>query len=157
MRVKQIMSQPVLTVREDATLEEVATLMLQHRISGVPVVNDSGAVVGIVTEWGFTAKEKRLPFAMVSFPQLFKQYLDQGEVDAIYQSARTLTAREILSTNVLTVTEDDLVRTVLERLLQRHVYHILVVRDGLPIGIVTRHDLLKVMLAEPAAPIAKVE
>lgn len=146
MRVKQIMSQPVITVREEATLEQIAKIMLEHRIAYVPVVNDRGVIVGVVTEADFTAKEKRVPFTRFSLPELFGQYLDQGEVDPIYHAARNLTAREIMTAQVITVTEDELVRVVLEHILHHHINHIPVVRDGIPVGMVARHDLLKMML-----------
>jgi CBS domain-containing protein len=141
------MTQPVVVVREDSTLKEIAKTMLERRIACVPVVNESGAIVGIVTESDFTAKEKRMPFTKYSLPQLFGQYLSDGEVDPIYQASRSITAREIMSEHVITVTEDDLVRMVLEKMLQHNVNHVPVVKDGEPVGIVARHDLLKMMLA----------
>jgi CBS domain-containing protein len=148
MLVKEIMTQPVIVVREEAALEEIAKTMLEHRIACVPVVNEGGAIVGVVTESDFTAKEKRVPFTRYLLPQLFGQYLSDGEVDPIYQAARSITAQEIMSTKVITVTEDDLVRVVLEQMLHHHVNHIPVVRDRVPVGIIARHDLLKMMLAE---------
>ena len=146
MRVKQIMSQPVITVREEATLEQIAKIMLEHRIACVPVVNDSGVMVGVVTESDFTAKEKRFPFTSFRVPQLFGQYIDKGEVDPIYQAARDITAREVMTAQVISVTENEFVRVVLEQMLHHKINHIPVVRDGVPVGIVARHDLLKMML-----------
>lgn len=146
MRVKQIMSQPVITVREEATLEEVAKIMLAHRIACVPVVNDAGVIVGVVTESDFTAKEKSFPFAGFSLPQLFGHFIDKGEVDSIYQAARNITAREIMTTQVISVTENELVRAVLEQMHKHQINHVPVVRNGVPVGIVARHDILKMML-----------
>jgi CBS domain-containing protein len=114
----------------------------------VPVVNDSGVLVGIVTESDFTAKEKWLPFARFSIPQLFGHYLSTEEVDPIYQAARNIAAREVMSTHVNTVTEDEMVRVVLEQMLRHNINHVPVVRDGLPVGIVARHDLLKMILEQ---------
>ncbi len=51
MKVKDIMTTPVITVKEDQTRQQAATLMAKHRISGVPVVNEDDMVVGIVTEY----------------------------------------------------------------------------------------------------------
>ena len=148
MKVERIMSRPVITVGEDATLEEVARIMLQHRIACVPVVDANSAVVGIVTEASFTAKEKWVPFTRLSLPQLFGNYLGAGEVDSFYEAARKITAREVMSAGVTTVNEDALVREVLEKMLNREVNHVLVVKDGVPVGIVARHDLLKMLLEQ---------
>lgn len=146
MKVKEIMAQPVITVGEDSTLEEIAKTMLQHRIGCVPVVNAGSKLVGLVTESSFTAKEKWVPFTRLSLPQLFGDYLGSGEVDSIYLAARKITAREVMSTAVITVTEEDLVRMVLEKMVKHSVTHFPVLRGGVPVGIVTRHDLLKMML-----------
>src|SRR6516164_9569548 len=53
MRAKDLMTQPVVSVPPDASILEAAQLMLQHKISGLPVVDASGNMVGIVTEGDF--------------------------------------------------------------------------------------------------------
>jgi CBS domain-containing protein len=146
MKVKGIMTQPVVTVSEDSTLAEIAEIMLENRIGCVPVVNANSKLVGIVSDSTFTARQKWVPFTRLSLPQLFGDYLGQGEVDSIYDAARNMTAGQIMSPDVITVTEEALVRDVLEKMLKHGVNHILVVRDEIPVGIVARHDLLKMML-----------
>lgn len=146
MKVKEIMAQPVITTSEESSLEEIAKIMLQHRIACVPVVNASSKLVGLMTESNFTAKEKWLPFTRLSLPQLFGDYLGSGEVDSLYEAARKITAREVMSTGVITVTEEELVRVVLEKMVRHGVTNIPVVRDDVPVGMVARHDLLKMML-----------
>lgn len=65
MKVSEIMSHPVITVREDATLEEVARIMLDHRFGSVPVVNEPGTMIGIITESDFAAKAKEFPLPLL--------------------------------------------------------------------------------------------
>ncbi len=50
IQVSQVMTRKVLTIHQDATIGEAAELMLQHAIGGLPVVNESGSLVGIITE-----------------------------------------------------------------------------------------------------------
>ena len=69
VKVKEIMSQPVITITEDAPLAQVAQLMLDRGIGGVPVTNIAGELIGIITESDFTAREKCLPFSLFRFPQ----------------------------------------------------------------------------------------
>lgn len=144
MKVNDIMTQPVITVREDTPLHEVAALMLDQRIGGVPVVSEEGELKGMITESDFTAKEKCFPFSMFRAPELFGHWLS-NDAEELYAAARTMPAREIMSTWVVTVAEDDSVEKVLELILRHDVNRIPVVRDRKPIGIVARHDLLRMM------------
>jgi CBS domain-containing protein len=56
MKVKQIMTANVFSVSEEATIEDAARLLARHRISGLPVVNTEGALVGLVTEYDLISK-----------------------------------------------------------------------------------------------------
>lgn len=146
MKVKEMMKQPVITVSAETSLEETARLMLEHNIGGVPVVGDQGRLIGIVTESDFAAKEKGLPFSTFRAPLVLGQWLSDYDIERVYRSARDRKASEIMSRNVVTVTEDDSVEEALRRLLRHDINRLPVVRDGAPVGIVARHDLLRLML-----------
>ncbi len=149
VKVKEIMSQPVITITEDAPLAQVAQLMLDRGIGGVPVTNIAGELIGIITESDFTAREKCLPFSLFRFPQLFGSWLG-GDAEELYASARNTPAREVMSTSVVTVHEDDSIEKVLELMLKHDINRIPVLRDGKPVGIVARRDLLKLMRIQQA-------
>jgi CBS domain-containing protein len=144
MKVKDIMTEPVITIGEETPLQEVAQIMLDHRIGGVPVINESGDLTGIVTESDFTAKEKCIPFSMFRAPQLFGTWLGNN-AEELYATARNISARQIMSTSVVTVTENDSIEKVLELILRYDINRIPVVKDRKPVGIVARRDLLRVM------------
>ena len=57
MQVQDIMTKKVLTVRPETTVREVAEILVNHKISGVPVVEDDGRLVGIVSEGDLMSKE----------------------------------------------------------------------------------------------------
>jgi CBS domain-containing protein/DNA-directed RNA polymerase subunit RPC12/RpoP len=57
MKVEDVMTTDVITVREQETRQQAARLLSQHHISGLPVVNDDNAVVGVVTEYDVIGKE----------------------------------------------------------------------------------------------------
>ncbi len=61
MKVKEIMTSPVITVDRDAPVPDVAALLRARRISAVPVVDDDGAVVGLVSEYDLLAREGTPP------------------------------------------------------------------------------------------------
>lgn len=149
MRVSQIMTQPVITISEDAPLHEIARIMLEHGIGGIPVVDESGGLTGIITESDFTASEKGVPFSRFRAPQLFGSWLGNN-ADELYSRARNIPARDIMSRGVITVTENDSIEAVLNLILKHDINRILVVRDRKPVGIVARHDLLRMMKTEPA-------
>ncbi|HKY26365.1 MAG TPA: CBS domain-containing protein [Pyrinomonadaceae bacterium] len=149
MKVNQIMTQPVITITEDTTLREVARIMLQHRIGGLPVVDKDGHLTGIITESDFTAKEKCVPFSLFRAPQLFGTWLGD-DAEELYAKACNIRAREVMSTNVVTVNENDPIKRVLELVLKHDVNRIPVVSEGKPVGIVARRDLLRMMKDQQA-------
>ncbi len=146
MFVRQIMMTPVITVDEDCSLEEAAKIMLDHNIGGLPVVDSKGNLCGIVTESDFVAKEKGIPFSIYRFPQMFGEWMPQEHVERMYQAARRRSVREIMSENDITLTEAETIETVLEKMLKGGLHRLPVVRARKPVGIVTRHDLLRLML-----------
>ncbi len=144
MKVKDIMTVPVITIGADTQLKKVAQIMLDHNIGGVPVVNESGELTGIITESDFTAKEKGVPFSVFRAPQLFGKWLG-NDAEVLYAAAENVPAREIMSTNVVTVKEDDSIEEVLALILKYDINRIPVVKDRKPVGMVARRDLLRVM------------
>lgn len=150
MQAKDIMSQPVITVTGETSLEETARALLANRIGGVPVVDAHGELRGMVTESDFAAKERGLPFSTFRSPQVLGEWLTAENLDRIYHEARSRKVEEIMSRDVVAAGEDDSVERVLELMLRHDFNRIPVVRDGRPVGIVARHDLLRMMLREKA-------
>jgi CBS domain-containing protein len=148
MKVKEVMVQPVLTVVEDAALETVAQAMLKHRVGCVVVVNGKGKMVGIITESDFLAREETVPFSVFRAPKLFGRWLGAQGLEQVYRAASDLTARDVMKKNVETVQEEDPLEKVIEIVIRRDINRVPVVRDGKPVGIVARHDLLKLVLSK---------
>ncbi|MBL8796255.1 MAG: CBS domain-containing protein [Planctomycetia bacterium] len=146
MQVQELMIRPVVVVREHATLEEIAQLMLQRRIGSVPVVDDRGKLCGIVTDSDFMPREYRAPFELKGWAYLFGFQMLRDKIQRIYENSRTRTAAEIMSFPVITATEDAEIDAVVNTMLAYQVHHIPVVRGGVPVGMVARHDLLLMMV-----------
>jgi CBS domain-containing protein len=66
MKVKQIMTTSVISVPEDKTIEDVARLLARHRISGLPVVNQNGQLIGMVTEYDLISKKGQIAADIMS-------------------------------------------------------------------------------------------
>lgn len=148
MKVKEIMTQPVVVIGEDATLEEVAQTMLDRGIGCVPVVDGEGRLTGVIVESDFTGKERGFPFSAYMAPQLLGEWVTKEGVERIYEAARTRTAKEIMTTQPAMVTEDEEVTELVAEMIDHGMHRVPVVRDGVPVGMVTRHDLLKMMARE---------
>ena len=150
MYVNKFMVKPVITVREDSTLEQTARKMLDNNIGGVPVVDGEGKLVGIITESDFAAKEKNIPFTTFSAPKVLGHWLPIEGIEGIYESARNLTAKEIMTRSVVTVDEDQTVEEAVELMLQKDINRIVFVRDFKPVGIIARRDLLRLLTGKIA-------
>jgi CBS domain-containing protein len=151
VKIESIMVKPVITATEEATLEDAARTMLEHNIGCLPIINEREELCGIVTESDFTGKERALPFSPLSLyghPQVLGAWLPKQGVEQIYQAARTKKVREIMTSCVVTTTEDQTVEEVVRLLVTRNLHRIPVVRDNKPVGILTRRDLLRLMISK---------
>jgi CBS domain-containing protein len=148
MTVRDIMTRSPITVQEDTSLEDVARTLLDHRIGCVPVVSEQGKLVGIVTESDFTAKERGIPFSTFRAPNVLGEWLPDTGIERIYQAARTREARDIMSCPVVTVSEGDPIEKAVQLMMRYDINRIPVVRDGVPTGIVARHDVLRLMMPQ---------
>jgi len=146
MKAKEIMTQPVRVVPEDCSLEAAALMMLENSMGCLPIVNTQGKLVGILTESDFAGQEKGIPFSLYKFPQVFGEWMPKDGVEKMFEAARTRKVSEFMHRNVTTIDVEDSVETAITAM-QRTGYHrIPVVSDGAPVGIITRHDLLRLMV-----------
>lgn len=145
MKVSQVMRTPVVVIQENTTLEEAARTMLQHDLRGIPVINEQGKICGFLSVSDFMAKDKSFALARFHAPQLFGDWMPSEGVEKLYEEARTKTVSEIMSHCVVKVTEDDSIEEVIELMLYRKLNRIPVVRDDIPVGIIARYDLLKLV------------
>ncbi len=146
MKVSQVMRTPVVVVQENTSLEEAARIMLEHDLRGIPVVNQEGKICGFLSVSDFMAKDKSFVFSRFHAPQLFGHWLPIEGSEKLYEEARTKTVGEIMSRSVVKVTEDNSIEEVIELLLYRELNRIPVVRDDVPVGIIARYDLLKLIV-----------
>ena len=146
MLAADVMTSPVIKVQGDTNLEQVARTMLEDEIGSVVVVHDDGSMIGIITDSDFIGRKGRIPFSTFEAPQVLGQWLGKEGLEEIYAKARSIEAREIMTTNVHTVEEDTPAESILRLLLNQDISHVPVVREGRPVGMVARHDLLVVLL-----------
>jgi CBS domain-containing protein len=153
MLVKDIMTSPAVSVTETMRLDDVAHLMSEKNIGAVVVVSETGELRGIITESDITGVGRCIPFNLRLAPVILgARAATNAELAEIYERARTLPARQVMTRNVVTCAESDRVADIVQTMLDRDFNHLPVVREGKPVGVVARHDLLR-LLAKPAASI----
>ena len=140
---REIMSSPVITVSPDTPFGDIVAIMLQHRISGLPVVDEGGRLVGIVTEADLLLKEEE-PRAQPGLIPWHGSSLRLERIRDRHRKAEGTTAGVLMTENVVSMTEDATAHHLAHLMLARDVNRIPIVRDGRVVGIVTRADILKV-------------
>lgn len=143
--LQRVMTTPAITLRSSASLAEAAELMLDREIGSVLCVDDEGRLEGILTDSDFSTKAVGIPFSTFKAPQLLGRWLPPGGVERIYEEARTRAVSEVMSKPVWSVGPDASVEDVLDLMFTRRVKHVPVVEDGVPFGMVARHDLMKLL------------
>lgn len=143
MRAKDIMTTNVVTVRADMAVPDIAELLLSRNISGVPVTDENGAVVGIVTEGDLIQRAE-------SGPKHTSWWLclvgDSSRSAENYIKTHGMTAGDVMTRNVLTVDEETPIGDIARIMAERHVKRVPVVSDGELVGIVSRSNLLRGMV-----------
>ncbi len=145
MIARDLMTQPVVTVRLETSLAEVAKTMVECRVGCVPVVDAHGQLHGIITQTDFGDTEKGSPFSMEAVLHTFSRPLSHDEIQCVRDEARKTTAKEIMITEVITGVEDTSVEELARQMLRYDIDHIPVIYDGMPVGIVARHDFLRLL------------
>ncbi len=143
---KDIMTKKVITVSKDATLAELAKLLMKNKISGVPVVDKEKKLAGIVSEADIIVKKSSLPIPL-SFSFAF---LDKYE--SYTKSTKDflgIKVEEIMSADVKTAREDMTVSKVVNIMINNNINRLPVLNsDGKLAGIITRADIMKSMIRE---------
>jgi CBS domain-containing protein len=143
MKVAEIMTSNVLTIRPDASIAEMAKLMLDNRISGLPVVDDRGNLVGIVTEGDClrrteTGTERKRP-RWLEFLTGSRRLADE------YIQTRSRKVADVMTQTPITVVEDTALEKAVHLMESRRIKRLPVMRNGKVVGIVSRANLLQAL------------
>lgn len=140
MRVGDVMTRKVISVATNDTIVKAVRLMLQNRISGLPVVNTAGKLAGIVTEGDFLRRGEI--GTQRQRPKWLEFLIGPGRLAEEYVHASGRKVEEVMTPDPVTVTEDDALETVVELMERRHIKRLPVLRDGEMVGIVSRANLM---------------
>ena len=149
MKISEIMTRNVVTVRPTASIRDAARALVEHAVSGLPVVDERGGVVGVLSEGDLIVRQKpreRTPWWRVFF--------DDGErLAREYQKAEGTTVAEVMTRSVISIAPDMPIESAAVILDERRIRRLPVIADGRLVGIVSRGDLVKALAAAtPAEP-----
>ena len=153
MKVKDIMTWPVFSIAPESNVLPAVQLMLKQKISGLPVVDADGKLLGIVTEGDFlrrteTATERRRP-------RWLQFLVGPGRLADEYVHTHTRKIADVMTTEPITVNEDTPIEQVVHLMEKHRIKRLPVVRDRQLVGIVSRANLLHALASlAPSAPAA---
>lgn len=140
MRAHEIMSRHVITIGADASVIDAIKTLMSHRISGLPVVDSGGKLIGILSEGDFL---RRVEIGTEKIRGRWLTLLagaDQAALDFARQHGRTV--REIMTPNPITIGEDTTLEQIVRLMEARNVKRFPVMRGDRIVGMVTRGDFL---------------
>ena len=143
MRAHQIMTRKVITVKADTPVLDAANLMLQHHISGLPVVDETGRLIGMVSEGDFVRRsEIGTQRPRIRWLEFLMGVVGKAAQDYVREHGRKVS--DIMTQDELCIATEDMPLSDLVGLIERrNVKRMPVVRGHTLIGIVTRTDLLR--------------
>ena len=147
MKVREIMTTDVVTVRRDTSVNDIARLMSEQDISGIPVVDDAHHVIGIVTELDMIVRNTRLEMpAFVQVLDLARIPLERpGHYRDRLRHMLGTRAADLMTETVVTIGPDAEVEALAELMVKRRFNPVPVVENGVLVGIVSRADLIRMM------------
>ena len=124
-----IMTSDLVTVRPDASVQEAIDVLLNQQISGLPVVEDDGRLVGVITEFALLA---------VAYDKRVKNH----------------SVRHHMTRDVIAVDVDDPISRIADLCIVHRVRRVPVMKDGRLVGVIARRDVLRALVESPAACMA---
>lgn len=147
----EIMNPSVVTVREDMTVRELAALLTENEITGAPVANRRGKLIGVVsvTDIAQSAAEGA-DFSPSGKGREFRKHDLEGRASRIdlremHVEDEGLPVREIMTPTVYTVPADTPVEKIARTMISGRIHRLLVTKRGRIVGIITALDLLKLL------------
>jgi CBS domain-containing protein len=143
---RDLMTAPAITIGVDASIEEAVKLMLDKRLSGLPVVDSAQRLVGVLTE-GDLLRRSELGTTKKR-PRWLEIILGPGSVAMDYVREHGRRIGEIMTEDPATISEDASISEIVALMEKRHVKRLPVVRGETVVGVVARADLIRGLAQE---------
>lgn len=145
MKARDVMTRNVVSIDPDATVLQAARLMLQHRISGLPVIDADGTLVGVLSEGDFLRRRETETERRRS--RWLEFLMGPGRIAAEYSHTHGSKVGEVMTQDVRTADEDSALEDIVEMMERHRIKRVPIMRGGKVAGIVTRSNLMHAMVS----------
>lgn len=145
MNASQVMSQPVVTIPADATVYAAADILLGARVSGAPVVDPDGRLIGVVSEADLMNRPEIGTVPSRSWLQ--RLLADDSRTARDYVRSHSHHVADIMTRNVFTAAEDTPLADIAALMKKHNIKRVPILREGRVVGVVSRANLLQGLLA----------
>jgi CBS domain-containing protein len=147
IKVKDIMTKEVITVSPEAEIVYATKLLLENRINGVPVTNETGKLVGILCQSDLIAQQKKLPVpSFFSFLDGLITLTSMKQFEKEVQKIAAITVAQAMTPNPVAVRPDTDIEAVAALMVDNNFHTIPVVDEGELVGIVGKEDILRTLI-----------
>ena len=151
MYASDIMTKPVISVTPQTAIMEAAQLMLQHRISGLPVVDEDGAVIGMLTEGDLLRRNET--GTQRRHMHWLEWLISPGRLARDFTNANARKVGEVMTNDVVSAAPQDALEDIV-RLMERHrIKRVPIIEDHELVGIVSRANLVRALVRAMAKPV----
>ncbi len=137
------MTRRVVSIAPDASITEAMRLMLQHEISGLPVIDRTGKLVGIVTEGDFLRRGE--PGTGSERPHWIEVLIGPEKLADEYVRRRDRKVSDVMTSDPVTITDGTSIEDAVRLMEGRRIKRLLVTRQGEVVGVISRTDLLRAL------------
>ena len=147
--VADVMSREPIVVRPETSLKEAIQILAQHRISGLPVVDEAGKLVGIISESDLMWQETGVtPPAYIMILDSVIYLENPAHYERDLHKALGQTVGEVMSTNPISISPEKSLREAAQIMHEKNIRRLPAIdNDGKLIGILTRGDIIREMAA----------
>ena len=145
MNAKEVMTTNVISVLPDATVLQAARIMLQHHISGLPVINKAGELVGILSEGDFLRRQETRTERRRS--RWLEFLMGPGRIADEYTHSHGSKVSEVMTEDVRTVYETTALDDVVQLMEKYRIKRVPVLRGNTVVGIITRSNIMHAMVS----------
>ncbi len=147
LKVKDIMTTEIITVSPDTEIVKAAKILLKKRINGLPVIDDSGKLAGILCQSDLVAQQKSIPIPSVfTLLESFIPLTSIKRIDKEVEKIAALTVKQAMTPNPVTVSPQTDIEDVAKLMVDKKYYTLPVMEGDKIVGIVGKEDVLKTLL-----------
>lgn len=147
LTARDIMTRDIITVTEESTIKELARILTSNHISGVPVINDKGKLVGVVTQSDliFQTKKVHIPTVITILDSVF--YLENPDKmgEEMKKMAGTK-VKDILTSSPITVTEETQLDEIATIMSEKNFHTLPVVNKDTLVGVIGKKDIIRTLI-----------